>query len=144
MDSAVWKQRLADTIQDVGSVQITALALGVGETQVFRYLAGEAAPCWPVVIALAKFSGVSLDWLAGREVEPMARSLPSAAPDVAPRPPGLDRRHLAAAMVAVDASLPGGRALERAELLARLYDALGRELPGQALPALPNQEVPHD
>ena len=63
--------RLKQLRRERGLTQLqVATALGVVDRTLRKYEVGEIAPTLPVLIALADFFGVSLDYLAGRTDRP--------------------------------------------------------------------------
>lgn len=102
------------------SVRSFALASGVSQTVIRKYLAGESEPTRPALIALARTGGASVGWLAaGEETAPQSQSH------------AVRRDSLKMAVQLAEEAL-GGRYLvpaDYAELVDLIYDALVNGLP---------------
>lgn len=102
------------------SVRSFALASGVSQTVIRKYLAGESEPTRPALIALARTGGANVGWLAaGEETAPQSQSH------------ALRRDVLKVAVQLAEEALDG-RALvpaDYAELVDLIYDALANGLP---------------
>jgi transcriptional regulator with XRE-family HTH domain len=63
LDSKEFKQRVTDCISSAGSVYALAKRAGTTPNTIRRYLAN-SEPTRPMLVAIAKASGVTVEWLA--------------------------------------------------------------------------------